>query len=126
MHSTSFPQKRLVHWLFSFVLSPAASSMINSSFSPTPTPDPNQKSNLYNPAPQKPSLEAVVVQIGDAVLASTDTVNCVAERMDELVQQGYQIFALSEELQNLTTLHNTTLDRLDAIATRLENAGLAS
>jgi CCR4-NOT transcriptional regulation complex NOT5 subunit len=104
--------------------------MINSSFSATPTPDPNQKSNLYNPAPQKPSLEAVVVQIGDAVLASTDTVNCVAERMDELVQQvqqqGYQIFALTEELQNLTTLHTTTLDRLDAIATRLENAGLAS
>ncbi len=104
--------------------------MINPAFSATPAPDPNTKSNLYNPAPQKPSIEAVVVQIGDAVLASTDTVNCVAERMDELVQQvqqqGYQIFALSEELQNLTTLHNTTLDRLDAIVTRLENAGLAS
>ena len=56
--------------------------------------------------------------------------NCVAERMEELVnqvqQQGYQIFALSEELQTLTTLHLKTLERLDAIATRLENAGRAS
>ncbi len=102
--------------------------MINAPFSANPPPEP--KSNRYTPAPQKPTLEAVVVQIGEAVLASTDTVNCVADRMDELVQQvqqqGYQIFALSEELQNLTTLHNSTLERLDAIATRLENAGLAS
>ncbi len=102
--------------------------MINPPFSNPPPPE--AKSNRYNPAPQKPTLETVVVQIGDAVLASTDTVNCVAERMDELVQQvqqqGYQIFALSEELQNLTTLHHSTLERLDAIATRLENAGLSS
>ena len=71
-----------------------------------------------------------MVQIGDAVLASTDTVTCLAERMDELVvqvqQQGYQIFALSEELQTLTTLHQTTLERLEAITARLENSGLAS
>lgn len=100
--------------------------MINAAFSAIPPADSSQ--NSYNPAPQKPTLESVVLQIGDAVLASTDTVDSVAERLNELTQQvqqqGYQIFALSEEVQTLTTLHNATLERLEAIAARLE-AGLA-
>ena len=102
--------------------------MINAAFSAIPPA--NSSPNLYNPAPQKPTLESVVLQIGDAVLASTDTVDCVAERLNELTQQvqqqGYQIFALSEEVQTLTTLHTSTLERLEAIATQLEHAGLAS
>ena len=102
--------------------------MIKATFSATPPAD--SSPNLYNPAPQKPTLESVVLQIGDAVLASTDTVDCVAERLNEVTQQvqqqGYQIFALSEEVQTLTTLHTKTLERLEAIAIRLEHAGLAS
>ena len=101
--------------------------MINAAFSAIPPAD--SAPNTYNPAPQKPTLESVVLQIGDAVLASTDTVDCVAERLNELTQQvqqqGYQIFALTEEVQTLTTLHIRTLERLETIATRLE-AGLAS
>ena len=102
--------------------------MINAAFPAIPPADSAPK--LYSPAPQKPTLESVVLQIGDAVLASTDTVDCVAERLNELTQQvqqqGYQIFALSEEVQTLTTLHSKTLERLEAIATRLEHVGLAS
>ena len=105
-----------------------ASSMINAAFSAIPPSD--SAPNRYSPAPQKPTLESVVLQIGDAVLASTDTVDCVAERLNELTQQvqqqGYQIFALSEEVQALTLLHTKTLERLEAIATRLEHAGLVS
>ena len=102
--------------------------MINDAFSTLPRAD--SSTNSYNPAPQKPTLESVVLQMGDAVVASTDTVDCVAERINELTQQvqqqGYQIFALSEEVQTLTTLHTATLERLEAIATRLECAGLVS
>jgi len=65
-----------------------------------------------------------MLQMGEAVLASTETVNCIADRLDLLAdqvqQQGYQIFALTEEVQNLTTLHQSTLERLETLVTRLE------
>ena len=55
-------------------------------------------------------LEAVVLQIGEAVLATTETVERLVERVDAIAmqfenqgqqvqQQTYQIFALSETLQ---------------------------
>ena len=57
-------------------------------------------------------LESIVEQIGEAVIASTETVERLAQRVDALVvevqnqghqvqQQGYQIFALSDALQTL-------------------------
>jgi ABC-type transporter Mla subunit MlaD len=57
-------------------------------------------------------LTVIVEQIGLAVLATTDTVEKLANRLDDLAshletqsyhiqQQNYQIFALSETLQTL-------------------------
>jgi hypothetical protein len=80
--------------------------------------------HTFNPAPEKISSEAILLQMGDAVIAATETVNCLADRMEELAtnvqQQGYQIFALTEEVQNLTILHQSTLDRLETLMLRLE------
>ncbi len=79
----------------------------------------------FNPPPEKISSETIVLQMGDAVIAATETVNCLADRMEELAtnvqQQGYQIFALTEEVQNLTLLHQSTLDRLETLMSRLES-----
>jgi septal ring factor EnvC (AmiA/AmiB activator) len=54
-------------------------------------------------------LETIVGQITEAVIATTETVERLAERVDVLAaqvqtqgqQQSYQIFALSEALQTL-------------------------
>jgi ABC-type transporter Mla subunit MlaD len=57
-------------------------------------------------------LTLIVEQIGLAVLATTDTVEKLAQRLDDLAtqvqneghhiqQQNYQIFALSDSLQTL-------------------------
>ncbi len=86
-------------------------------------------STPFNPPPEKISSEAIVLQMGDAVIAATETVNCLVDRMEELAghiqQQGYQIFALTEEVQNLTLLHQGTLDRLETLMLRLESQSLA-
>lgn len=69
-------------------------------------------------------LETIVQQIGEAVLATTDTIDRLAARMDSLAnqvqQQGYQIFALSDAIQTLTEEQSESLKRLDRIADALE------
>ncbi|MEB3292005.1 MAG: hypothetical protein VKJ24_02475 [Synechococcales bacterium] len=71
----------------------------------------------------KPRLEDIVLQIGEAVLATTHTVDCLAARIEELAtqvqQQGYQIFALSDEVQTLTLHHQETIDRLTQLSETL-------
>jgi hypothetical protein len=91
--------------------------MVTSPFSP------GKPSPTFNPAPEKISSETLALQMGDAVIAATETVTCLADRMEELAhsvqQQGYQIFALTEEVQNLTLLHQSTLDRLETLMAHL-------
>lgn len=69
-------------------------------------------------------LEPIVAQVGEAVLASTETVERLAERMDALAtqvqQQGYQIFALSDAVQRLVNLHEESLTRMDRLTNALE------
>jgi ABC-type transporter Mla subunit MlaD len=70
------------------------------------------------------SLELIVQQIGEAVLATTETVDRLSERVDALVnqvqQQGYQIFALSDAVQTITEVQNESLQRLDRLTDTLE------
>lgn len=74
-------------------------------------------------------LEAVVEQIGEAVLATTETVDRFADRVDALVsqvqQQGYQIFALSDAIQALTETQSESLKRLDRLTAVLERLVIA-
>lgn len=69
-------------------------------------------------------LEPLVEQIGEATLATTETVDRFAERVDALVnqvqQQGYQIFALSDAVQTLTEAQAESLKRLDRLTSILE------
>ncbi len=68
-------------------------------------------------------LESIVQQIGEAVLATTETVDRLADRIDALTtqvqqqahqvqQQGYQIFALSDAVQTLAETQNASHKRL--------------
>lgn len=70
------------------------------------------------------NLETIVVQIGEAVLATTETVDRLAAQVDALSsqvqQQGYQIFALSDAVQTLAENHDSALDRLGQLADTLE------
>lgn len=74
-------------------------------------------------------LESLVEQIGEAVLATTETVDRFSERMDTLVgqvqQQGYQIFALSDAVQTLSEVQQESLKRLDRLTIVLERLVLA-
>ena len=71
-----------------------------------------------------PELELVVQQIGEAVLATTETVEGLSQRLDALAtqvqQQGYQIFALSDAVQTLTETQQESLKRLDRLTDVLE------
>lgn len=73
---------------------------------------------------QVTDLEAIVQQIGQAVLATTETVERLSSRVDTLAhqvqQQGYQIFALSDAIQTLAENHDAALERLDQLTTSLE------
>lgn len=74
-------------------------------------------------------LEAVLLQIGEAVLATTETVDRLADRMDLLVtqvqQQGYQLFALSDAVQSLAATQDESLKRLDRLTDVLERLATA-
>lgn len=74
-------------------------------------------------------LEPIVQQIGEAVLASIETVDRLSERIDALAlqvqQQGYQIFALSDAVQTLVEVQNTSLQRLDRLTDVLEQLVVA-
>ena len=74
---------------------------------------------------QRPDLELIVQQIGEAVLATIDTVDRLSQRMDTLTnqvqQQGYQLFALSDAVQTLTEAQQESLTRLDRLTEALEH-----
>lgn len=75
-------------------------------------------------AQNRPELESIVQQIGEAVLATIETVDHLSQRMDMLTtqvqQQGYQIFALSDAVQTLTEAQQESLKRLDRLTDVLE------
>lgn len=64
-------------------------------------------------------------QIGEAVLATIETVDRLSQRMDTLTnqvqQQGYQLFALSDAVQTLTEAQQESLKRLDRLTEALEH-----
>ncbi|WP_013322001.1 hypothetical protein [Gloeothece verrucosa] len=68
-------------------------------------------------------LEIIVKKIGEAVLATTETVERLAEKLDALAaqvqnqsqQQSYQIFALTEALQTLVDSQAQSKEQLDQL-----------
>lgn len=75
-------------------------------------------------AQDRPELESIVQQIGEAVLATIETVDRLSQSVDALTsqvqQQGYQTFALSDTVQTLTETQNESLKRLDRLTEVLE------
>ncbi len=75
-------------------------------------------------------LELTVEQIAETVLAATDAIEQLADRLDELSsqvqQQSYEIFALSDAMQTLTANQSDTLTRLAGLTETLQqmNASL--
>lgn len=73
---------------------------------------------------QPSQLESIIVQIGEAVLATTETMDRLSDRVDSLAnqvqQQGYQIFALSDAVQTLAEVQEESLKRLDRLTIALE------
>ena len=76
-------------------------------------------------------LEAIVGQIGEAVLTTTETIDRLSDRIDALViqvqhqghqvqQQGYQIFALSDAVQTLAETQNDSLEQLGQLTQTLQ------
>jgi ABC-type transporter Mla subunit MlaD len=70
-------------------------------------------------------LESIVLQIGEAVLATTEVVDRLAAQVDALAtqvqQQGYQIFALSDAVQTLAENHDGALERLGKVTEALQS-----
>ena len=77
-------------------------------------------------------LESIVEQIGEAVLATTETIDRLADRVDALTiqvqqqgqqvqQQGYQIFALCDAVQTLAETQDDSLARLTQLTGALEH-----
>jgi methyl-accepting chemotaxis protein len=80
---------------------------------------------------QPDHLATMMEQIAETVIAATDTVEQLSERMDDLAQQvqqqGYQVFALTDAVQTLTDNQDTVIkhiahltETLDRIAASLE------
>lgn len=73
---------------------------------------------------QTDRLEVLVQQIGEAVLTTTETIESLAARLDglsqQVEQQSYQIFALSEEVKGLASAQQTDLQRFVLLAESLE------
>ena len=76
-------------------------------------------------------LESIVEQIGEAVLATTETIERLAERVDtlsaqveeqgkQLQQQGYQILALCDAVQTLAETQDDSLQKLTQLTLSLE------
>lgn len=81
-------------------------------------------------------LEAIVGQIGQALISTTETVEGLAHRVDALAvsvqhqgqqvqQQGYQLFALSDAVQTLAERQNESLDRLGELIETLQRIATA-
>lgn len=69
-------------------------------------------------------LEVVVQHLGETVLATTESIESLAERVDDLAnqvqQQSYQIFALGDALQTLAENQDYTLARLTQLTETLQ------
>ncbi len=76
-------------------------------------------------------LESIVEQIGEAVLATTETIDRLADRIDnlstqveaqgkQLQQQGYQILALCDAVQTLAESQDNSLQKLTQLTQALE------
>jgi len=81
-------------------------------------------------------LESIVGQIGEAVLATTETIDRLADRVDALAvqvqhqgqqvqQQGYQLFALSDAVQTLAESQNDSLEHLGQLTETLQRLASA-
>jgi ABC-type transporter Mla subunit MlaD len=73
---------------------------------------------------QPDRMEIIVQQLGETVLMTTETIESLAERVDDLSnqvqQQGYQLFALSDAVQTLSANQDDTLDRLNRLTETLQ------
>ncbi|WP_416668331.1 hypothetical protein [Egbenema bharatensis] len=73
---------------------------------------------------QSSKLESIMLQIGEAVLTTTETVERLASQVDALSsqvqQQGYQIFALSDAVQTLAENHDSALTELRQVSSSLQ------
>lgn len=76
-------------------------------------------------------MESIVEQIGEAVLATTETIERLAERVDtlssqveeqgkQLQQQGYQILALCDAVQTLAETQDDSLQKLTQLTQSLQ------
>jgi chromosome segregation ATPase len=76
-------------------------------------------------------LESIVEQIGEAVLATTETIERLADRVDTLSiqveeqgkqvqQQGYQILALCDAVQTLAETQDYSLQKLTKVTQTLD------
>ncbi|BAZ07732.1 hypothetical protein [Calothrix sp. NIES-3974] len=76
-------------------------------------------------------LESIVEQIGEAVLATTETIEKLGERLDSLSgqveeqgkqiqQQGYQILALCDAVQTLAESQDDALKKLTHLTQTLD------
>lgn len=76
-------------------------------------------------------LQLVIKQLAEAVLTTTETVDRLATRIDALVtqvetnsqliqQQGYQILVVGESVQDLSQIHQETIEPLLEITASLK------
>lgn len=81
-------------------------------------------------------LESIVREIGEAVLATTETVDRLADRVDALAiqvqhqghqvqQQGYQLFALSDAVQTLAETQQDSLQQIGQLSETLQRLAAA-
>ena len=77
-------------------------------------------------------LEEIVEYIGEAVIAATDTVEHLAQRVDSLAvliqdqseqvqQQGYQVFALSDAIETLVQSQSDSQSQIEQLTEALHN-----
>ncbi len=81
-------------------------------------------------------LESIVGQIGEAVLATTETINRLADRVDALTvqmqhqghqvqQQSYQVFALGDAVQTIAEAQHESLEQLGQLTQTLHQLTVA-
>lgn len=96
---------------------------------------PEKKESLAQDA-RLSRLESIVGQIGEAVLATTQTIDRLADRIDALSiqvehqghqvqQQGYQLFALSDAVQTLAETQSCSLEQLGQLTETLQRLATA-
>lgn len=89
------------------------------------------KKETIHPEARLSRLESIVEQIGEAVLATTETIERLSDRVDALTvqvqhqghqvqQQGYQLFALSDAVQTLAETQNDSLEQLSLLTETLQ------